>query len=132
MTKQFETLIDVYDHILPTWATWDLLETASPEKCQKLNIDGAFKYRLSDGKHAVNAWVILDFSGVYRRASIELEIDLSSLYPNRSDEKPPATVPLTARKPEKPVFTPLVPIRPQKVSRAQSDKFEQRRPLVDV
>ena len=132
MTKRFETLIDVYDHILPTWATWDLLETAPPEKCKQLNIDGAFRYRLSDGKHAVNAWVILDFSGVYRRAPMEVEVVLSNLYPNRPAAPPPSTISSSSRMHEQPVFTQPIPLQPQKLTKAQSVKPLQHRPLVDV
>ena len=92
MTKRFDTLIDVYDHILPTWSKWDLLAVAPSELCQALNIEGASRYRLSDGKQAIEVWVTLDFEGVYRRASIELETEFNNFPLNHPVGKQPVVV----------------------------------------
>ncbi|MDJ0707338.1 MAG: hypothetical protein QNJ46_29035 [Leptolyngbyaceae cyanobacterium MO_188.B28] len=80
MTKRFATPVDVCDHLMPSWLTWDLLAMVPSEKCQALNHKGASKYRISDGKNAMEVWVILDLEGHYRRASKELEVELDNLY----------------------------------------------------
>ena len=80
MTKRFATPVDICDHLMPAWLTWDLLAMAPSEKCQALNQKGASKYRISDGKKTMEVWVILDLEGCYRRASMELEDELDNLY----------------------------------------------------
>ena len=132
MTKRFETLIDVYDHVLPTWSSWDLLVTAPPEQCQHLKIDGAFRYRLSDGAHAINVWVILDSTGVYRRAPMELEVELNNFHLKFPVVKRPAVVPAPPRTPERSIFANPLPLSPPTQPRTQPRKMHQQRSLVDV
>ena len=95
MAKRFDTLIDVYDHILPTWSKWDLIAVAPAEQCKTLNIEGASRYRLSDGKHAVEVWVLLDFEGIYRRAPMELEIEFNNFLGYPAGKPPAVTTSLT-------------------------------------
>ena len=80
MIKQFATLVDVCDNIMPTWLTWNLLAVAPAEKCQELNNQGISKYRISDGRQIIEVWMLFRPEGYYQRASVELENELDNLY----------------------------------------------------
>ena len=130
MAKRFDTLIDVYDHILPTWSKWDLLTVAPAEQCKALNIEGASRYRLSDGKHAVEIWVILDFEGIYRRAPMELEIEFNKFldYPVG---KSPVAVAASARTDESAISASHTSISSQQLTRTKLGKSQTRQSLID-
>ena len=80
MTKKFATPVAICDAVMPTWLMWDLLTVASSEQCQETNIQAAAKYRISDGKKAIEIWVITDLEGCYQMASTELMNSLNNFH----------------------------------------------------